>query len=364
MSDVVVFEQLATAGDAFIGIARLNAPNALNALSQDMIDLLLPQLRAWAADPKLAAVWLEGEGERALCAGGDIVKMYESMQPVGARNHFIEHYFATEYELDYLLHSFPKPVLCWAEGVVMGGGMGLMQGASMRLVTATSRLAMPEITIGLYPDVGGSWFLNRTPGHTGLFAGLTGVHLNAADALFMGLADHFIGVDRDQVKAALSALPLSGDGDADAQHLHDALVALRGDAPPSPVREQFDAINAACDAPTLQRVLDNILAQAERDKWWSRAAGTLAKGCPMTTHLVWEQLRRTRHMSLAEAFRFEWVMSVQCAMHADFREGVRALLIEKDGAPKFRHHTAAEVTAEEVAAMMVMPAPQHPLADL
>src|SRR5690606_37270409 len=119
-------------------------------------------------------------------------------------------YFAAEYRLDHLLHVYEKPVICWGHGVVMGGGMGLMQGASQRVVTEKSKLAMPEITIGLYPDVGGSWFLNRAPGKTGLFAGLTGVHLNAADALFMGLADVFIHADRrEAVLDSLTLLSLS-----------------------------------------------------------------------------------------------------------------------------------------------------------
>src|SRR5690606_15192614 len=178
-----------------IGIATLNVPRALNALSLEMIDLLKMQLDDWQQDARIAAVWLDAEGDKAFCAGGDVVRLYQSMvdTPTGERNHYAEAFFGREYQLDYLLHTYGKPVICWGHGIVMGGGLGLMSGCSHRVVTEKSRIAMPEITIGLHPDVGGSWFLSRMPGRTGLFLGLTGANINAADALYIGLADRAIG---------------------------------------------------------------------------------------------------------------------------------------------------------------------------
>lgn len=366
MSDSVLFEERPSESGKKIGIARLNAPRSLNSLSRTMIGLLYEKLIDWEHDDAIACVWLEGEGERAFCAGGDIVEMYRSMTPVGERNPFIEDYFAAEYRLDHLLHVYEKPVICWGHGVVMGGGMGLMQGASQRVVTEKSKLAMPEITIGLYPDVGGSWFLNRTPGKTGLFAGLTGVQLNAADALFMGLADVFIHADqRDAVLNSLSLLSLSGDETLDTALVHRCLrEAASPSLPASKVREHLDQINQACDQATLPEVAEAFRRLKDEDEWLHRAASTFERGCAQTAWLVWEQLHRAKHLSIAEVFRLEWCMSVQCAMHPDFREGVRALLIEKDGSPQFRYAHVNEVPREYVEGFFDSPAPTHPLADL
>ena len=362
----VIFEELPCESGQRIGVARLNAPRSLNALSLDMITALFDQLLRWADDEQIACVWLEGEGERAFCAGGDIVQMYNSMTPVGERNPYIEDYFAAEYRLDYLIHVYQKPLICWGHGVVMGGGMGLMQGASQRVVTEKSKLAMPEITIGLYPDVGGSFFLNRAPGKTGLFAGLTGIHLNAGDALFMGLADVFIHAERkSEVLSGLQDMALSGQPATDHALVHRLLREMSpNETPVSPVREHLDSINQACDAATLPEVAEALLRLKEQDDWLHRAASTFERGCAQTAWLVWEQLRRARHLSLADVFRLEWCMSVQCAMHADFREGVRALLIEKDGAPQFRYHTTLDVPSTYIEGFFVQPAPNHPLADL
>ena len=157
----------------------MNSPKTLNALSYDMTLLLAKRMEVWARDPDLAAVVLRGAGERAFCAGGDLHSMYRSMTEnagkVFGADSFPGQFFTHEYALDYRIHTFPKPVMVWGNGIVMGGGMGLMMGASHRVVTDTSRAAMPEITIGLFPDVGGSWLLNRMPGKAGLFLGLTGL---------------------------------------------------------------------------------------------------------------------------------------------------------------------------------------------
>lgn len=366
MTDSVVFETLECDSGKLIAIARLNAPRSLNSLSLDMIIGLYEQLLDWEEDDNIACVWLEGEGDKAFCAGGDIVQMYKSMTPVGDRNTFTENYFAAEYRLDYLLHVYEKPIICWATGVVMGGGMGLMQGASQRVVTEKSRLAMPEITIGLFPDVGGSWFLNRAPDHTGFFAGLTGVHLNAADALFMGLADVYIHAERKQdVLDALQKLSLTGHEHSDGPMIHRL---LREESPDeelqSQVREHLDLIHQICDHATLPEVVDALEHAKQADEWMRRAVSTFERGCPQTAWLVWEQLRRSRHLSLAEIFRMEWCVSTQCAMHADLREGVRALLIDKDGDPTFAHRKVIDVPEDYIEGFFVSPVEHHPLADL
>ena len=153
-------------------------------------------------------------GEKAFCAGGDLRQLYQTLLDCGpARNTYAESFFSEEYELDYLIHTFPKPFLCWGHGIVMGGGVGLMAGASHRVVTLQSRVAMPEINIGLYPDVGGSWFLRRMPGRVGVFLALTAAPLNAADAIFCGLADIVVPQERKpQVLEAIAAARLERRG--------------------------------------------------------------------------------------------------------------------------------------------------------
>ena len=203
MSDLpVLFDELPTACGGRIGVATLNAPKSLNALSLEMVHQLEAKLDAWAVDRSIVAVWLEGSGDKAFCAGGDVVALYRSLTEEGenrgsGRDSLLaETYFTAEYHLDHRIHTYPKPLMVWGDGIVMGGGLGLMAGGFQRLVTETTRIAMPEITIGLYPDIGASWFLNRMPPGVGAYLGLTGAQLNARDALDLGLADRFIPRER------------------------------------------------------------------------------------------------------------------------------------------------------------------------
>lgn len=362
MHQPVLFRTETTKAGKQIGFATLNVPKTLNSLSLEMIDLLYAQLSDWQQDDNIAAIWLDAEGEKAFCAGGDIVRLYQSMvdTPKGQRNQYAEDFFAREYCLDYLLHTFGKPVVCWGHGIVMGGGLGLMSGCSHRVVTEKSRIAMPEITIGLHPDVGGSWFLNRMPGRLGLFLGLTGANINAADALFVGLADRAISHERkaavvnellDQVQldhAAVSAVLRQQQMETEA-------------LPPSALRNHFDQINALCDADSLAQLHDRITGYQGDDPLLQKAAATLAKGCVQTAWLVWESQRRVRPMSLADAFRMEWSMSVQCALHYDFREGVRALLIDKDGSPAFRYRKVEDFSEQVLNEFFLSPVTPHPL---
>jgi enoyl-CoA hydratase/carnithine racemase len=349
MSDQpIVFEQWQTAGDAAIGVARLNAPRSLNSLSLEMIRLLTPQLKAWAEDERICAVWLEAEGDKAFCAGGDIVALYRSMTEAGSAD-IGKAFFTEEYELDYLIHSYPKPVVCWGHGIVMGGGMGIMQGASYRVVTESSKLAMPETTIGLYPDVGGGWFLNRCPGRTGLFLGLTGARMNGADALFTGMADRFIKHDlKAQVVAELTRTNWQ------SRHGHEVVGSVlrqfeqqSADAQPaSPVRDRFDEINRATDADTLAQTIAQLKELASGDGWLAKAVKPLATASPVALALVWEHMHRCRLDGLKQVFDKELLLSTNCLSKGEFAEGVRALLIDKDQQPRWRYATLADIDNE------------------
>jgi len=347
---VVLFDEIKTAGGRRFATATLNAPASLNALSVDMVRLLTPRLREWAADPGIVGVLLQAAGEKAFCAGGDLRQLYQTLLECGpARNTYAEDFFREEYELDHLIHTFPKPFLCWGHGIVMGGGVGLMSGCSHRVVTAESRIAMPEIAIGLYPDVGGSWFLRRTPGRTGLFLALTAANLNAADAIFCGLADVLVPQARKgAVIEAIAAAPWAGEAKADRATL-SRILANAGEGagmPASKVREHYDTINALMAGDDLLDIAKRLRALQSEDPWLQTAAKTFMKGAPSSAALSFELWQRVPRMSLAEVFRLEYWASLGFCAHKDFAEGIRAVLIDKDRNPKWSPATIEEITPE------------------
>ncbi|MBW4935915.1 enoyl-CoA hydratase/isomerase family protein [Marinobacter sp. F4206] len=346
MSDQpIVFEEWTTGDDALIAVARLNTPKALNSLSLEMIRLLTPQLKRWAEDDRIRAVWLEAEGDKAFCAGGDIVALYRSMtEPQGASEG--EAFFTEEYELDYLIHTFPKPIVCWGHGIVMGGGMGILEGASHRVVTEGSKLAMPEITIGLYPDVAAGWFLNRTPGRTGLFLGLTGARMNGADAVFTGLADRLIKHDLKAgvVDGLRQRNWLGEDAHAVVGSVLRQFEQQSADAmPESPIRTHFDEINRVTDADSLVDVVNQLKELTGGDSWVAKATRSLASASPTSLALVWHHLHNCKQDSLREVLDKELVLSQKCLSKGEFAEGIRALLIDKDQQPRWRYASLAEM---------------------
>jgi enoyl-CoA hydratase/carnithine racemase len=368
----VLFRTLDTAGGHRFGRATLNVPASLNALSLAMVDLLDPQLRAWAADPAIAGVILDAAGDKAFCAGGDVVGMYHAIRATPAGQVPVEAaaFFEREYRLDYLIHRYPKPLLCWGHGIVMGGGLGLLAGASHRVATLRTRIAMPEVAIGLYPDVGGSWILSRMPARRGLFLALTGVSLDAADARFVGLADAVLPHERyDEVLAAIAAASWRGEREADSAALHALLssLAVTDDAlPGGPMRRQADRIDALMAADGLAALAPAIAAlAAEADPWLAQAGNAFTRGSPTSIALGMLMQQRARELSLADTFRLELQASIGCCMHHDFAEGVRALLVDKDRNPRWSPATLAEVSPQHLEAhLRPFFDGRHPLADL
>ncbi len=367
----VAFTTIATASGHVFGRATLHAPGSLNALSLDMIDRLAARFDAWADDASVAGVVLDAAGDKAFCAGGDVVALHRSITTTGRGRVPTQAaaFFEREYRLDHRLHTYPKPILCWGHGIVMGGGIGLLAGASHRVVTARTKLAMPEITIGFYPDVGGSAFLGRAPGRSGLFLALTGAPLNASDARFAGLADiQLRHEDHGAVLEAIAGARWRGARDDDAAQLSHLLEARARDVepPPSPLRTSMDRIDAVIGHDRLDDLAPRLLALAnDDDPWLANAAAAFAKGAPSSARLSFEMQRRARHLSLAEVFRLEYQASVGCCLHGDFAEGVRALLVDKDRSPRWQPTRLADVDPSLVDTML---APRfdgaHPLADL
>ena len=372
VNEVVLYQELTAQNGKKIGVATLNSEKSLNALSLPMVESLLPKLQSWQADPSISLVILDGSGDKAFCAGGDIRDLYKAMlDKPGEYAPYVEEFFTKEYTLDYLIHTFGKPVLVWGNGIVMGGGLGLMAGASHKVVTATSRIAMPEMAIGLYPDVGASWFLNRMPAGCGLFLGLTGASINAADAKFIGLADHFVLHER---KAALiDKLKTINWGDTIAlnhQKLSDALRSeedqCRTQMPLSQIRPHQSEIEALAGLTELETVIAAINAMQGEDKWLLKAKDSLAYGSPITAHIVFELLKLGQSKILADSFRLELGLSVQCGKLGEFTEGVRALLMDKDLQPKWQYKTVADVPQAVIAELFRSPwqAQNHPLRHL
>ena len=374
----VIFDELTTENGFKIGHATLTKPASLNALDLPMINLLTPQLEKWQQDPKIAMVILDGSGERAFCAGGDIVSMYKSMQDWGAvkenpdakNSYALQNFFTQEYQLDHLIHIFSKPILVWGNGIIMGGGLGLMSGGSHRVVTETSRIAMPEISIGLYPDVGGSYFLNQMPAGCGLFLGLTGAFINAADAIYSNLADYFVP---HYAKQPLFDKLLAANWQEDV--LHQTLSSICDDfhtlhneqLPQGNLIEYQDWFTSLATKIDVSQAVEYIMSvNAEDNKWLSKAQKTLSAGSPITANLVFEQLLRGKDMTLAECFQMELGLSCKCGEFGEFQEGVRALLIEKDHQPNWRFKYVDQVPKETIDYFFesIWSQDAHPLAHL
>ena len=349
-----------------LGLITLNRPQALNALSLAMIRDLTVLLKAWAAEPAIQAVVILGQGREgkpaAFCAGGDIRFFHQAAL---AGDSALEDFFIEEYALNHLIHRFPKPYIALMDGVVMGGGMGISQGARLRVLTEHSKLAMPETNIGLFPDVGGGFFLGQCPGFTGEWLALTGQPIAAGDAIEMGLGDVYIksSVLPELVQALRQGLQTS------AEHVV-ATVMERVDLAPTPDhRELRRQIDRHFGAASVQAIMESL---AGDDSEWARhALATLHKRSPLMMAVTLEQVRRARQMSLADDLRMERDLVHRCfhlrpGSASETVEGIRALAVDKDHAPRWNPARIEDVTPEMVAAFFQSPwtAQDHPLSDL
>ncbi|WP_417763764.1 enoyl-CoA hydratase/isomerase family protein [Shewanella sp.] len=366
----VLFSTLVSSDGHQIGVATLNAPTSLNALSLDMVHALSQQLLRWQHDDSIACVLLDSAGDKAFCAGGDVRAMYQvqSQQP-GKVCQAVVDFFEAEYRLDYQIHTYGKPIVVWGDGIVMGGGLGLMMGASHRIATERSRIAMPEVTIGLYPDVGGSYFLSRMHGKTGLFLGLTAYNLNAADAHYCGIANHFLASsEKQRLLQALSTVKWGRNNSLNQQKLHDLLDELAQSSSEHLGQSRLKANQAIIDklmAGTLPEIVARMQQLNGDQSWLQQAQRTMLAGSPQSWSLAYAQCQLGAEMSLAECFQFELGLSVNCAAIGDFCEGVRALLVDKDKQPRWAFGAQTLPSAAQLQALLASPFfHHHPLARL
>lgn len=336
-----------------VGVINLNSEKTLNALSLPMIEELQTVLSEWKTSDEVACVFLQGAGEKAFCAGGDVRQLYDAIiaQRAVDANKIPQDcfdFFSKEYKVDYMIHTYPKPIIVWGHGIVMGGGIGLMAGASHRIVTERSKLAMPEITIGLYPDVGGTWFLNKMHSAYGLYLGLTGARLDGADCKFLGLADFYLSSSlKEEILTALEQAAWRGD---DHQTVSEILEKFSKDIKiPEAQTElhqafihRFEGLNS------LEEFAEILTDYPKKDDWISGGIKSFENGSPSSAHIIFRQLKQGRKLSLEDIFRSELNLSCQCCIHPDFAEGVRALLVDKDLAPKWQPATLDEITKEWV----------------
>ncbi|UXY14834.1 enoyl-CoA hydratase/isomerase family protein [Chitiniphilus purpureus] len=332
-------ELLPASSKHHIGVLRLDAPARLNAQTLAMVHAMDRALAAWRERDDVAAVLILGEGPRGLCAGGDLKALYEAMSSPETLADG-DAFFAQEYALCRDLHGYPKPVLAWGHGTVMGGGWGLFAGAHHRIVTESSRLAMPEIAIGLFPDVGASRWLHALPGLLGRWLALTASELNAADALWAGAADVALpDAARADLHRWLAALRWTGHAQDDASMLREALSrwAAKALCPlPDPVWQPLtDRIHALCDAPTLGELAGRLRAGLDHPVL-AAAARRFDAGSPTSAWLIWELERQARELPFHDVFELETQVAWHVLRSGELREGIRARLIERNAIARWR----------------------------
>jgi enoyl-CoA hydratase/carnithine racemase len=400
----------------FIGHIQLNSPKSLNAIDLDMVDIIARQIELWRYDDRIVAIWLDAAGDKAFAPGGDIRKLYHSMQDDEERT-YAKDFFQREYTLNYRVHIYPKPIIAWGFGFIMGGGLGLFVGASHRIVTQTAMIAWPEITIGLFPDVSASYFLSRMPEPVGKFVGLTGARLNATDAISVNLADYHIRSNqKKKLLAQLQALPWTSNKAMNnsaisalittfepkssqwpISHLNNQRELIDQHFSAAQVQDIVSAVETHQENKTLSEAIidtsvDNKITQTtttdqsevkskekslkaskkqlqadESDAWFNLACENLLKGNPSTACIVMRQIQKGSRMTLKEVVKMENMLANQSILKPDFSAGIKAQIIDRSAKPDWKYKRVGDVPKEWIDGFFTPPwssDEDHPLADL
>ena len=332
MSDEVVFER-----HDHTGLVILNRPKALNALTHEMVRALYTTLKEWASDPALRRVVVTAAGDRAFCAGGDIRYVWAT----GRERHAeAVSFFRDEYRLNVLIKRFPKPYVALIDGICMGGGVGISVHGSHRVTTERTVFAMPETGIGFFPDGGGSYILSRMPGQTGLYAGLTAARLGQADCLWAGLATH--AVEARDIDAILKRLLAGAELE---KTLAEASVALDM----SPLQELKSDIDHFFSKATLEEILTGLAGADAGMKWARETLETLRARAPSSLAITFNEIMLGRDLSFEDCMAMEYRIVTRILRHEDFYEGVRSVLVDKDGAPHWRPNRVEDLDPAVIA---------------
>ncbi|MGW8482925.1 enoyl-CoA hydratase/isomerase family protein [Microbacterium sp. NPDC055903] len=339
MTDSAAAPRVLVRAEGSLGRITLNRPEAINAIDLDMIRAIAAALEAWRSDTDIQIVVLDGEG-RGLCSGGDVRALYDLV--VAGRAEETSTFFREEYALDALIAEYPKPVVAFADGITMGGGIGLAGHAAIRIVTERSKLAMPETRIGFTPDVGGTYLLGRAPGRLGEYLGLTGGVMDASDAIYTGFADHFVPSDRlDSLREALANRADPGTP--------SEIVLLFDETPePSWLADERAWVDEVFAADSIGEIVDRLRARKEPAA--ARALETLSELAPTGLAVTLEAVREAREGELRAALVGEYRRVLWFAHHhPDLAEGIRAQLVDKDRTPRWQPATIAELAPDAAA---------------
>lgn len=315
-----------------LGLITLNRPKALNALTLDMIRALDAKLIAWATDPNIASVMIRGAGEKAFCAGGDVVALH---QP--GNDQLITEFFRDEYRLNRTIFRYPKPYLALIDGFTMGGGVGVAILGRYRVATERTVFAMPETGVGMFPDVGGTYFLPRLPGELGMYLALTGARLKGDGCIYAGLAEAVISSDRnDELLSGLAAGRLPDE----------LLPGLKVEPGEPAVAEHRKVIDRCFAGGSVEEIMTCL--EAEGGEWAAKTLATMRRMSPTAMKIAHRQLREGAKLDFEDCMILEYRLSQRVARGHDFPEGVRAVLIDKDMSPKWEPPTLAEVTDKDM----------------
>lgn len=316
-----------------VGFISLNRPRTIHALTHDMVLAMTDRLVAWAADPAIRLVLLDHAEGRGFCSGGDINLLRSSaLEDGGAKG---RQFFADEYRLNHLMFTYAKPIVAFMDGITMGGGVGISQPARYRVATENTRFAMPETGIGLFPDVGGGWYLSRLPGHMGEYLALTGGRIDGAECLALGLATHYLpAASLAEAKQRIAAAP----GDVEVV-LADLSVA----SPPAKIMAHGEGIDRLFAADRLEDIIAAL--EADGGEWATTTLATLRTKSPQTCKVALRQLCESRRLSdFAVNMALEYRIAARVLTRPDFAEGVRAVIVEKDNAPRWNPPTPEAVS--------------------
>ncbi len=309
-----------------VGRLTLERPRAIHALTREMCVAMSKALLGWRDDPAIKAVVLDhAEGTRGFCAGGDVALVRRSALEDGGKTG--RAFFFDEYRLNHLLFTYEKPVAAFMDGITMGGGVGIAMPARYRIASENTRFAMPEGAIGLFPDVGAGWYLPRLPGQVGKFLALTGARLDGAECLWAGIATHYLAADRlADAKARIAAEP---------ERIEQVLSDLSTPPPPARIADNAEAIDRLFVSDKLEEII-SALADDPSD-WAAKELGALCSKCPTSAKVALRQMREGAGLTdFAEEMVREYRIAARMMLRADFAEGVRAVLIEKDNAPQWQ----------------------------
>jgi enoyl-CoA hydratase len=325
-------EDVLTYRDGKIGRIRLNRPKALHALNTDMCIAMAGALEAWRGDPAVEAVLIDHAEGRGFCAGGDIRMVAESGKSDGAA---ARRFFFEEYRMNHALFTYAKPVVTAMDGITMGGGVGISLPAKVRIATENTKFAMPETGIGLFPDVGGGWYLSRLPGRMGQYLALTGHRLGGAECLALGLATHYLPADAlPRAKQLIAEQP---------QAIAAALDPLAIEPPSAPILDHRDEIDRLFASDRLEEVFAAL--EADGGAWAAEQLAILRTKSPQTMKVSLRLLHDGARMAnFADEMRQEYAVATRVAQRHDFLEGVRAVIVDKDNAPKWNPATPEGVT--------------------